>query len=165
MITRIKKIIEVEGRSNGQFAEEIGISSSRLSHIFSGRNDATLEIITKILERYRGINPDWLLFGRGEMYRDGSRVQEQNNLFNSMTANTPTVSDFEDITTEEPENDTIESVQDVFESQIEIEDEKSAESVNLPKAQIESKKVSVGKKISKIVFFYDDMTFESYLPN
>ena len=71
MVDRIKKIMDEEGMSPGRFAAEIGIKNSRMSHDLSERNNVSLELVTRILERFRGINPEWLLFGRGEMYKTG----------------------------------------------------------------------------------------------
>jgi transcriptional regulator with XRE-family HTH domain len=61
-------------RSNGltaaQFAEKIGISASSLSHILSGRNNPSLEVVMKIHQEYDYINLNWLLYGKGEMETD-----------------------------------------------------------------------------------------------
>ena len=46
----------------------IGISNSRLSHIITGRNNPSLDIIQNILLKYNEINPVWLLFGEDPMY-------------------------------------------------------------------------------------------------
>ena len=85
MIDRIQKIIEEEGMSQGRFANEIGIIDSRLSHYLSGRSKVSLELVTKILERFRGINSDWLLFGRGEMYKsaEAKASSREPDLFSS----------------------------------------------------------------------------------
>lgn len=67
MITRINHLIESLGITQKEFAQQIGVSPASLSHITSGRNRPSLEIVTKILSKYHQISPDWLLFGRGDM--------------------------------------------------------------------------------------------------
>ena len=45
MKDRIAQIMQKEEMTAGQFAEKIGISPSSLSHILSGRNNPSLEVI------------------------------------------------------------------------------------------------------------------------
>ena len=53
--------------SNAEFAEKIGISTSSLSHIFSGRNNPSLDVVMRIHKAYPEVNLNWLLYGEGEM--------------------------------------------------------------------------------------------------
>ncbi|HQL70889.1 MAG TPA: helix-turn-helix transcriptional regulator, partial [Bacteroidales bacterium] len=72
MKDRIAKILQEEGLTGARFADEIGVQASSVSHILSGRNNPGTDFLIKILERYRGINPEWLLMGKGEMYKTAS---------------------------------------------------------------------------------------------
>ncbi|HDZ41926.1 MAG TPA: XRE family transcriptional regulator [Bacteroidetes bacterium] len=72
MKDRIRLFIEKENKTSSQFAEEIGIQPSGVSHVLSGRNKPSLDFIIKMLTTYSELNTDWLLFGRGEMYRTES---------------------------------------------------------------------------------------------
>ena len=56
-----------EGSTNAEFAEKIGISTSSLSHIFSGRNNPSLEVVMRIHKACPYVNLNWLLYGTGEM--------------------------------------------------------------------------------------------------
>ncbi len=67
MLQRIKQIIEKEKLSSTQFASEIGVQRSALSHVLSGRNNPSLDFMMKIKTRYPDINLDWLLLGKGKM--------------------------------------------------------------------------------------------------
>ena len=67
MKDRILKVMQKEGLSNAEFAEKIGISTSSLSHIFSGRNKPSLEVVMRIHKACPYININWLLYGEGEM--------------------------------------------------------------------------------------------------
>ena len=60
-----------------QFAEKIGISPSSLSHILSGRNNPSLEVVMKIHKACDYISLDWLLYGEGQMETD---VDSDNNI-------------------------------------------------------------------------------------
>ena len=56
-----------EGLTNAEFAEKIEISTSSLSHIFSGRNKPSLDVVTRIHKACPYVNLYWLLNGEGEM--------------------------------------------------------------------------------------------------
>lgn len=67
MKDRIMQIMQREGLTNAEFAEKIGISTSSLSHIFTGRNKASLEVVKNIHKACPYVNLNWLLYGEGEM--------------------------------------------------------------------------------------------------
>lgn len=71
MINRLKEILDYFRLSPSKLADDISINRSRLSHILNGRNNPTLEVVQGILNKYKDINPDWLLFGQGTMIRVG----------------------------------------------------------------------------------------------
>lgn len=76
MKERIIGFLQAENKSSSQFAEEIGVQPSSISHIISGRNNPSLDFVLKMLKRYDYIAADWLLFGKGEMYRGADMLQE-----------------------------------------------------------------------------------------
>ena len=51
-------------------ARQLGIQPSGLSHILSGRNKPSFDLVVKILRAFPDVNPDWLLLGSGDIYRD-----------------------------------------------------------------------------------------------
>ncbi len=69
MKNRIQKFLDVEQISASKFADEIGVQRSSISHILSGRNNPSLEVIQKILSRFDDLNPEWLVTGKGDMYK------------------------------------------------------------------------------------------------
>ena len=68
MINRINLILQAKNITAKQFAEEIGIQPSGMSHILSGRNNPSLEFVSKVIRRYPEIDANWLLMGKGQMY-------------------------------------------------------------------------------------------------
>ena len=83
MKEQIHKIIEAEGLTPAKFADEIGVQRSSISHIISGRNKPSYDLIMKIIERFRGINAEWLLTGKGSMIKSSeSEENAQKKLFN-----------------------------------------------------------------------------------
>lgn len=137
MIERIMKIMEHEDLIASKFAEEIGIPHSTISHLLAGRNNPSLNLVTKILERFPSINSDWLLFGKGNMF--DKEPADQPNLFSEW---------------EKHAIDPIENAQEAKTLQ-----EKQLESIQPPiPIQMSTEK----KSIIKIMVFYSDNTYETY---
>ncbi len=84
MKSRISKIIKIEQLSSSKFAESIDVQRSSISHILSGRNKPSLDFIQKILTVYKNINSDWLLFGKGDMFKDGKSEKDSPNHVDSL---------------------------------------------------------------------------------
>ena len=70
---RIKILLEHFRVSPSQFADKIGAQRSAVSHILSGRNNPSLELLQKILTNYPQVNPDWLLMSKGNIEREELR--------------------------------------------------------------------------------------------
>jgi len=68
MKDRILEFLKKENKTSSQFAEEIGVQPSSISHILSGRNKPSLDFITKMLIKYPLLSTDWLIFGKEPMY-------------------------------------------------------------------------------------------------
>lgn len=73
---RIAEIIKMEDLTNSQFAQLIGIQPSAVTHLLSGRNAPSLQVIQKILDTFRGISPEWFVSGIGDMYRKSPEQTE-----------------------------------------------------------------------------------------
>jgi transcriptional regulator with XRE-family HTH domain len=70
MNERIQLILKTKNISASKFADEIGVQRSSISHIVSGRNNPSLDFIQKIIKRFPDINSDWIIFGKGSMYKE-----------------------------------------------------------------------------------------------
>lgn len=64
---RLKRLLEILGLSQKEFADALKISPGRINDLLKGRtNDLSSEALRKIRDVY-DINPLWLLTGEGEM--------------------------------------------------------------------------------------------------
>ena len=81
ILNRIKKIIENNDLTNSEFAEIIGVPKSSISHLLSERNKPSLDIITKISEKFDEITTDYLIFG--STLSKKSQIKPSNDLFSS----------------------------------------------------------------------------------
>lgn len=82
MKVRLSKIMSDAGLNASQFADAVGIQRAAVSHIMAGRNNPSLDVISKVLTSFSYINPDWLLFGTGAMKREAdSKNSKPQSLF------------------------------------------------------------------------------------
>ena len=141
MKNRILEFLKVENKSSAEFADEIGVQPSSISHIVSGRNNPSLDFIMKMLTKYPSLSTDWLLFGKGNMYRE----PQLHDLFDSAK------NDNHKTLTEHPEN-------------IQGDDFRlpGTPSATESGGILELKTKSRDNKAKRIVFFFDDGTFMEY---
>ena len=66
---RIEQVIKAMNLTARQFAVEIHVQPGTISNMMAGRNNPSLEVMKRIMERYPTLNPEWLIAGRGEMWR------------------------------------------------------------------------------------------------
>lgn len=69
MREKLLKLMKYEKLSSSRLAEILEIQPSSISHILSGRNKPSFDFLVKILRRFPTLNPDWLLLGSDQMYR------------------------------------------------------------------------------------------------
>ncbi|GHV00313.1 hypothetical protein FACS1894159_05830 [Bacteroidia bacterium] len=72
MRDRLQKFIDSEGLSAAKFAEKMKVGAPNVSHLLSGRNKPGFDFIAKMLTKFPNLNPDWILLGTGNIYRNGS---------------------------------------------------------------------------------------------
>lgn len=171
MKDRIQSILIKEGLTAKRFAELIGIQSSAMSHILSGRNNASLDVVQKILRSFPQIDPDWLLSGNGDMFRKGIQPTEkqsvekkimpsqhaENSKFDG-TIHFPSDNEEEIETKIETKNETeIKKEGRLVEEKIES---KSPISTDAPEAESTENRVTVGHTIKRILVLYTDGSYE-----
>jgi transcriptional regulator with XRE-family HTH domain len=153
MEDRLVQLLKSEGINPTRFAERIGVQRSSMSHILSGRNKPSYDFIVKILESFPALNPDWLLRGKGLMYKNDIPIQP--SLFDNLKPGSAGSSKKTSDASIAGSND--------------LEDQTSY--IRLPKPsvvtgnEVESREIERITKIEKIVIFYTDKTFSDYLPN
>ncbi len=64
-IKRLEIILDYYGLSASGFADKVGVQRSSLSHLLSGRNKPSLDLILKINENFPEVDLYWILNGKG----------------------------------------------------------------------------------------------------
>ena len=71
MVARIRSLLETRQLTPTQFADVIGVARPIVSHILSGRNKPSLEVVQRILAALPDLSMPWLLNGHGPMLAAG----------------------------------------------------------------------------------------------
>lgn len=156
-LDRIKKIMQTEELNSAQFAAEIGIQGSTLSHILNGRNNPSLDVHKKILNRFRTVSSDWLILGIGSMYRSEKQSQAP-TLFDSVDENASKSTISEQISTEKKDSAFSPNQQRIPQTQenpIQVQQE-----IIQPAFQVPIEATS--KSVRKIIVYYTDNTFQEF---
>jgi transcriptional regulator with XRE-family HTH domain len=146
MVDRIQLILKTKGLSPSQFADEIQVKRSGLSHVLSGRNNPSLDFILKILETYPEIDPEWLLHGRGSLVRTN-----QQQLSKKIVG----------------KPDKVDSVEIPFPELAPVktpEEKHQKQTAPAIKKTQGSKEMEMEGNVEKIVVFYSNHTFKEYYP-
>ena len=75
IVERIGKIIEENNLSASSFAKTIGVQRSSISHILSGRNNPSLDLLLKIHNAFNYISLEWLILGDNSMEKTLEEIQ------------------------------------------------------------------------------------------
>ena len=82
---RIELLMKCYELTPSQFADRTGIQRASISHIISGRNKPSLEVLQKIYEAFPELDIKWLMTGSGEepiaKIKGNDGLEEMNNLF------------------------------------------------------------------------------------
>ena len=145
MKEQLLKLIKDKNLTSAKFADVIGVQASSISHILSDRNKPSYDFILKILSRFPELNAEWLLSGKGSMYK----TKEQPTLFNENNI---------------PQNSNNEIIQIEEKIPLNIHEKIDDKSEILQSKGLKEEPKSSSSKIEKIVLFYSDKTFNEYIP-
>lgn len=168
---RIREVMNAEGYTSARFADDLEVGRAVISHILNGRNNPSLDIITKILSKLPQISTEWLLNGTGEMYKttsqnnvetDAEQIQHSQTLPDLFAEQyTPTenkVADQPSHISKNVDNVTAQSEKENL-NEIKMTENAVKEIVN---ERIIYRETPV-KKIKQIIIYYSDNTFETFI--
>lgn len=142
MKERLLEFLRKENKSSAQLAEEIGVQASGISHILSGRNNPSLDFILRMLEKYTFISTEWLLFGKGTMYRE------------------PKMQSLFDFSQSDNDGSQVKPLNETSKQMVNIQDvakNRKQEESTFPERNVPS-------EVVRIVWFYNDNSFVEYFP-
>ena len=156
---RLETILAAEKLASSKFADILGVNRSSISHLLSGRNNPGLDFLQKVLVKFPHINPDWLLLGQGTMYRnaksDAAAPSVNPNLFDKLP---------DEKALKQPKKEKDAEAAEPESRDRDVEAKEDEPIVHKQDSNIYSESV-LPKQVERIVFFYANGTFETYLPN
>lgn len=174
IVTRLKEFINHESVAITQFADNCRIPRPTLSQLLNGRNKKVSdELIGKIHEAYPQLSVLWLMFGEGTMLHEEKIETSEPQKAPVFTFGASQQSDFNEIT---PQID--------FEKNFSENEANSAENISEGIPGLNSTPIDVTaetnipsdsksaisfnpyakKRIVNIIVYYDDNSFESFVP-
>ena len=134
---RLQKILEHYDLSAAAFADAIDVGRSSISHILSGRNKPSLDFVLKIVQAFPEVELYWLLNGKGKFPVSKEKSSHNHKNFGA------------DLFSEKEKEEA-------------AMEPSSSTSVKPLAGSYSSLSTTGGKKIKKIVLFYEDGTFEAF---
>lgn len=162
MRERIRQVMDSMGLSQQEFAQKLGMSPASLSNIFNGRSNPTNNHVQAIHRAFPNINTSWLMFGEGTMLNDGAKNSSDSAMPDS-------VSDGRNSNSNLPGNNNGSSKSEI--GGFGLFDGIPNSVVGNPnqEKQVAAKVITETKivrpKVVEIRVFYDDQTFESFVPS
>ena len=171
MNRRLQQFLEAENITQAQFASKVKVAPASISHILAGRNKPGFDFIQNTISAFPELNIDWLIMGRGKMYKQASglpaassptnKEYEKEDLFiadaGSRSKNDSTLEGLlfpiDDATTppelniSAPQPDTTRNIQS-------LQDEQTRHIITQQPVR--------QRKATRIMVFYDDGTFQEF---
>ncbi len=159
MKDRIRQLMENQHLSQQSFADMLNISPASLSSIFNDRTRPTLNHVDAIKRSFPNINLSWLLYGDGEMFTHGEENEPDNSASQAVPSvhSQPSGNDLMlDFSAAAPTPPTARSQQSFSNapSKPEVGHDSQYQKI------IDIKQ----RRISEIRIFYDDQTWETFIP-
>ena len=151
-VKRLELMLEYYGLNASSFADKIGVQRSGMSHLLSGRNKPSLDFVLKILEVFPEIDLYWILIGKGNFLKSNEEnVNLSKEVTTEITKVIPPVSD---------ENFGSESLLKINSPDQKVEKMDSQKNAGLKNSNTDSEE----NEIEKIIFFYKNGRFKTYIP-
>ena len=162
--SRVQKIINYSELSSSEFADEIGVQRSNISHVLSGRNKPSLDFLMKIKDRFPEIQWEWLIEGKGAMIFSENEAASTPSSYlleeSKINDEKPIITGLFSIPSQEIEENTKQE-----EEKSEISEPIQYNIVeNTPEISETETPTEKGNSIKKIVFFYENGKFEVFEP-
>lgn len=174
MKDRIRQLMEAQHMNQQTFAQFTGIGSASLSSIFTGRTRPTLNHVDAIIDKFPNVNPMWLIKGTGGMFLlNDDKTPEQSA---SQNPDSPTLSQSPSAN---QNGDIFSSANMSAEPSLFDQPQTSAPKASTPshatrstlpnfrfetEMRQQTQPPTPPRKITEIRIFYDDQTWESFVP-
>ena len=141
MQERFKQLLEEKNLTATRFAAMIKVNASAMSHILNGRSKPGFDVLDKIAQAFPDVNLNWLISGKGSLY---------NNRISTPAKEAEKIPVKKHLVEEQ-------------EKRLPIEQKHTkAEEILRPAVSVASIPTAKGKKVKRIILFFEDGSFEDY---
>ena len=180
MKERIRCIMEYVQLSQQDFATKLNISPASLSSIFTGRTNPTNNHVMAIHKAFPDVNISWLMFGEGNMFATAqpdstkssmsldSDTYDNNKMYkDTLNKNSVNAEDAElDVNTNLPKQRLVDSSPIDNDYSLSKKIPNSSSMRNSMEMMMRAKMLERReRKIKEIRVFYDDGTYEAFIPS
>lgn len=162
MRERIRQVMDSMGLSQQEFAQKLGISPASLSNIFNGRSNPTNNHVQAIHRAFPNINTNWLMFGEGTMLNDDAKKSSDSGMPDSASGSLNSNSNLPGGNNGSSKNEI--GGFGLFDGISNPVVGNSNQEKQVATKVITETKI-VRPKVVEIRVFYDDQTFESFVPS
>ena len=162
---KIKQILIDKNLTPSYFADEIGVQRSSISHILSGRNRPSFDIIQKIIRRFPELGYEWIM---EEDIQSHNQSGPANYGARNAVAVSPTMIDRRERQSAPPGGSYAAPSAGGRSQRTEIAPAMQQLISAFPEAPVTTDQpamVSVEKKVERILIFYTDGSFREYSPS
>ena len=157
-VKRLEAIFDYYSLTASSFADKINVQRSSISHLLSGRNKPSLDFILKVIDSFPDVELLWLLNGKGS-FPNG----EDSNFVKTISPPIQKIELENEIKSQELFSDNT-----MHTSQMEkngVFEKRDYNFLNNEVLKTSNNGSNENSDIERIVVFYSDGTFKSYLQN
>ena len=92
MNRRFQTILDLENLSPAQLADRLGVQRSGISHILSGRNKPSFELLQRVVQSFPEISAEWLITGNGKPLKEQNQAAASGAANSRSSGTTPSIS-------------------------------------------------------------------------
>lgn len=162
---RIELLMKCYELSPSQFAEKTGIQRASVSHILSGRNKPSLEVLLKIYDAFPELDLKWLMTGAGDEPVAASKSAEsavpsvENTLFSQQEHEQPELQQVMNVVQSRQEQAPQRPMRQQPQQRVVVERQPRRTAV----AKAQQQPINE-RRIKEIRIFYTDGTYETLFP-
>lgn len=160
---RIKQLMESLHTTQKVFAQTTGISEASLSGVFNGRTKPSINMIEAIHGRFPDVSVEWLMFGTGEM-KAGQQASSSDDAQDSTMAGGVLGDVSTDGTSDNMGTDGSPTLFSGLGGNVQSRNTAAVQSAPATRQHVIKYVEKAPRKITEIRIFYDDQTWETFVP-
>lgn len=164
---KIKQILIEKNLTPSYFADEIGVQRSSISHILSGRNRPSFDIIQKIIRRFPELGYEWIMEEENQSGGNDRQMSSSGSTYINRGVGRPAQNRADQFNTVQPGTSyaAVSQPTGIRSQRTEIPPQNMVAQVDENQLnESHTTSASSEKKVERILLFYTDGSFREFLP-